>query len=131
MFKIIHKNLRKMTWMPFWYLFLNSNTFRLPDCNDFLVSRATSKEYFALVKTSLKKTMTGLHPPFANETLFIWSTKTWKNVLLAPAFSTLKVVSATFLLVCFACLKESTCGTRKNVFSFTLKAFFVSEIIKF
>ena len=39
-------------------------------------------------------------------------------------FSTvlLKVVSATFLLVCFVCLKESTCETRKNVFYFTSKA---------
>ena len=43
----------------------------------------------------------------------------------------LKVVSATFLLVCFVCLKESTCETRKNVFSFTSKALFVLEIIKF
>ena len=43
----------------------------------------------------------------------------------------LKVVSATFLPVCFLCLKESTCETGKNVFYFTLKAFFVFEIIKF
>ena len=34
----------------------------------------------------------------------------------------LKVVSATFLLVCFVCLKKSTCETRKNVFYFTSKA---------
>ena len=37
---------------------------------------------------------------------------------------TLKVVAATFLLVCIVCLKESTCETRKN-------ALFVLEIIKF
>ena len=43
----------------------------------------------------------------------------------------LKVVSATFLLVCFVCLKESICETRKNVFYFTSKALFVLEIIKF
>ena len=43
----------------------------------------------------------------------------------------LKVVSASFLLVCFLCLKESTCETRKNLFYFTLKALFVLEIIKF
>ena len=43
----------------------------------------------------------------------------------------LKVVSATFLLVCFVCLKENTCETRKNVFYFTLRAFYVLEIIKF
>ena len=43
----------------------------------------------------------------------------------------LKVVSATFLLVCFLCLKESTTKTRKNVFYFTSKALFVLGIIKF
>ena len=43
----------------------------------------------------------------------------------------LKVVSAKFLLVCFLHLKESTCETRKNVFYYTSKAFFVLEIIKF
>ena len=43
----------------------------------------------------------------------------------------LKVGSATFLLVCFVSLKESTCGARKNVFNFTLKVVFVIEIIKF
>ena len=42
-----------------------------------------------------------------------------------------KAVSATFLLVCFVCLKESTCETGKNVFYFTSKALFVLEIIKF
>ena len=46
-------------------------------------------------------------------------------------WETLKVVSATFLLVCFLCLKERTCETRKNVFYFTSKALFVLEIIKF
>ena len=44
---------------------------------------------------------------------------------------TLKVVSATFLLVYFVCLKGSTHETRKNVFYFTSKALFVLEIIKF
>ena len=43
----------------------------------------------------------------------------------------LKVVSATFLLVCFLCLKESFRETSKNIFYFTSKAFFVFEIIKF
>ena len=43
----------------------------------------------------------------------------------------LKVGSATFLLVCFLCLKESTWEARKNVFYFTLKTLFVLEIIKF
>ena len=43
----------------------------------------------------------------------------------------LKVVPATFFLVCFVCLKESTLGTRKNVFYITSKALFILEIIKF
>ena len=33
--------------------------------------------------------------------------------------ASLKVVSATFLLVCFLCLKYSTCETRKKDFYFT------------
>ena len=43
----------------------------------------------------------------------------------------LKVVSTTFLLVCFVCLKESTCEIRKNVFYFTSKALFILEISKY
>ena len=43
----------------------------------------------------------------------------------------LRVVSATFLLVCFLSLKECTCQTRKNVFYFTSKAPFVLGKIKF
>ena len=45
--------------------------------------------------------------------------------------SSLKVESITFVLVCFVCLKERTCETRRNVFYFTSKALFVLEIIKF
>ena len=45
--------------------------------------------------------------------------------------STLKVVSATFVLVCFLSLNESTFQTRKNVFYFTSKALFILEKIKF
>ena len=41
------------------------------------------------------------------------------------------VVSATFVLVCFLSLNESTCQTRKNGFYFTSKALFVLEKIKF
>ena len=40
----------------------------------------------------------------------------------------LKVVSATFSLVCFLSLKERFCETRKSVFYFTSKALFVLEI---
>ena len=36
----------------------------------------------------------------------------------------LKVVSATFLLVCFLSLQGSTCEIRKNVFFFSLQKFF-------
>ena len=46
-------------------------------------------------------------------------------------FGDLKVVSATFLLICFVCLIESTFETRKNVFHFTSKALFVLEISTF
>ena len=45
--------------------------------------------------------------------------------------SNLKVVSATFLLVCFLDLNESTCQTRENDFYFISKALFVLEKIKF
>ena len=44
---------------------------------------------------------------------------------------TLKVVSATFLLICFLSLNKSTCQTRKNVLCFTSKALFILEKIKF
>ena len=43
----------------------------------------------------------------------------------------LKVVSATFLLVCFVYLKESTCETKINAFYFTSKVLLVREIINF
>ena len=43
----------------------------------------------------------------------------------------LKVLSATFLLVCFLDLNKSTCQTREKVFYFTSKTLFVLEKIKF
>ena len=43
----------------------------------------------------------------------------------------LKVVSATFLLVCFLSLNESTCQTKKKKIYFTSKALFVLKKIKF
>ena len=43
----------------------------------------------------------------------------------------LKVVSATFLLVCFVSLKDAISETKRNVFYFTSKAFFIPETIKF
>ena len=45
--------------------------------------------------------------------------------------TSLKVVFATFLLVYFLSLNESTCQTKKNVFYFTSKALFVLKKIKF
>ena len=59
-----------------------------------------------------------------------WTLTNIKNIL-QQHWIMLKVVSATFLLVCFVYLKESTREARKNVFYFTLKALFVLEIIKF
>ena len=60
-----------------------------------------------------------------------------KDIFLSPLIPViqtaegLKVVSTTFLIICFACLKESICEAKKNVFYFTLKAVFILEIIKF
>ena len=49
------------------------------------------------------------------------------NFLTWQMLFSLKVVPATFLLVCFLSLNESTCKTSKNVFYFTSKALFVLE----
>ena len=53
------------------------------------------------------------------------------NIFLNNIEDGLKVVSATFLLVCVLSLNESTCQTRKNVFYFTSKALFILKKIKF
>ena len=45
--------------------------------------------------------------------------------LASKLMQSLKVMSATFLLVCFVCLKERTLETIKNAFYFTSKALFV------
>ena len=62
-----------------------------------------------------------------------WDKNFTKNELLCnkETSNKLKVVSTTFLLVCFVWLKQSTCETRKNTFYFTLKALLVFEIINF
>ena len=59
--------------------------------------------------------------------------KSTKSFIKVPKFDkeSLKVVSATFLLVCCVCLKESTCETRKNAFYFILKALLILKIINF
>ena len=54
-----------------------------------------------------------------------------KTVPLPIVTDTLKVVSATFLLVCFVCLKGSTYEIWKNAFCFTSKALLVLGIITF
>ena len=54
-----------------------------------------------------------------------------RNAYNFLARATLKVVSATFLLVCFSSLEESTYEIWKNVFYFTSKALFVLDKIKF
>ena len=54
-----------------------------------------------------------------------------KSVVAERFIRTLKVAFATFLLVSFVCLKESTCATRKNALYFTLKSLYVLRIIKF
>ena len=55
----------------------------------------------------------------------------YKTSFMGKRDKLLKVVSATFLLVCLVSLKESTCETKKNVFYFISKALFLLEIIKF
>ena len=44
--------------------------------------------------------------------------------------NSLKVVSATFLLVCFSSLKESNYETWENIFYFNSKALFILEKTK-
>ena len=56
---------------------------------------------------------------------FLWLDKTFVSYYFA-SFIALKVVPATFLLVYFGCLKESTCETRKNIFVSFRKLFFRS-----
>ena len=58
-------------------------------------------------------------------------TKSYEYFEKMHIFMYLKVVYATFLQVCFVCLKKSTCETMKNGVFFTSKAIFVLEIIKF
>ena len=53
------------------------------------------------------------------------------GIIYCHCIAWLKVVSATFMLVCFVCLQESTCEIGKNVFYFASKALFVLETIKF
>ena len=77
--------------------------------------------------------------------LIYWTVKTKQNIFssaISPdkkdeyireqVYSlALKVVSATFLLVCFLSLKQNTCKTRKSIFYFISKALFILEKINF
>ena len=54
-----------------------------------------------------------------------------KNFMAHFSGKGLKVVSATFLLVSFIIVNESTYQTRKSIFYFTSKALSVLEEIKF
>ena len=54
----------------------------------------------------------------------------WYTFPVIPPLNLLKVVSVTFLVVCFLSLKENTCETWKK-FYFTSKAFFIPQKIKF
>ena len=49
------------------------------------------------------------------------------NFHYKPNSEKIKVVSTTFLLVCFLSLKESTCEIRTNVFLFNFKSSFRSQ----
>ena len=60
--------------------------------------------------------------------VWMFHTKELNNWINSLHEKAIKVVSATFLLVCFERLKESTW---KNVFYFTSKALFVLEISSF
>ena len=55
----------------------------------------------------------------------------WSQQFRNVTFAGLKVVPATFLLVCFKGLNESTCQIKKNVFYLTSKPLFILENIKF
>ena len=66
-----------------------------------------------------------------HRTVAPWIAASFETLVHHPNAASLKVVSATFLLVCFVCLKKSTCETTKSVFYFTSKTLFVLEIIKF
>ena len=70
---------------------------------------------------------------FFADFVHVYSNRTIDNLSESHFYSisVADFVSATVLLVCFVCLKEKTCKTRKTVFYFTLKALFVLEIIKF
>ena len=54
----------------------------------------------------------------------------WYTFPVIPPLNLLKVVSVTFLVVCFLSLKENSCETWKK-FYFTSKAFFIPQKIKF
>ena len=54
-----------------------------------------------------------------------------KSAILDIQDTSLKVMSATFLIVYFLSLNKNTCQTRKNNLYFTSKALFFHKKIKF
>ena len=63
--------------------------------------------------------------------IIVYSSTMLEFVRIARSTLILKGCVRKILLVCFVCLKESTCKAKKNAFNFNLKALFVLEIIKF
>ena len=84
------------------------------------------KTYRNSLSTLLKQSKKSYYNNYFRNNINIKNT--WKGIKSIISF---KVVSATFLLVCFIYLKESACYTRKNAFYFTSKALRILEIINF
>ena len=85
--------------------------------------------FYELVKSYIYICM--INVIYQHELLIWFKVKITNNCFNFIGDKSLKVVSATFLLVYFVCLKGRTCETRKNVLYFTSKALFFLEIIKF
>ena len=119
--------LRKRRWFCWWYS---------PSCLAKFLWYHYELEFPAVAVWYSRSTiMTMKVPVFREEEVsirqFLKFSSFTKTHIYLFSFWNLKVVSATFLPVCFVCLRESTCESRTNVFYFTSKALFVLEIIKF
>ena len=69
----------------------------------------------------------GIMSDFKKKTLF-FSNSVKRNIFSKFEFITLKVGSATFLLVCCLSLNKSTCQTSKKKFYFTSNALVLDKI---
>ena len=63
---------------------------------------------------------------YKSASLQIYEKRTSSHIFFKDFSQILKVVSTTFLLVCFACLKESTCEARETLFLFHFESSFHS-----